>query len=404
MDLHSGMPFWVVLNPLYNYFNPVRKNLHTDVVIIGSGITGALMAHELCKAKIPCIVIDKRTIGTGSSAASTSQLQYEIDVPLHQLIKLVGKKDAEATYKYCLQSITDVENVFKEIGKDPDFERVPTYFFASNKTGLKQIEKEYLARKEAQLPVEYLTDIQVKNELNVDVPAALYNETSAQLDCYKGCTYILDYHLQKKELELYSHTLIKDYKEIKNGYELTTDQGKKVKCKKLIICAGFEANQFLPQKVMNLLSTFAIISHPLDPKLFWKNRALIWETKEPYLYVRTTSDNRIIVGGEDEEYVNPYTRDEQLKDKAKMLEKKFKKWFPEIPFVTDMSWAGTFSSTADGLPFIGKWPKRPNMYFALGYGGNGITFSMIATQVITNVLLDKEDDRARLFGFERLDI
>ncbi len=76
--------------------------------------------------------------------------------------------------------------------------------------------------------------------------------------------------------------------------------------------------------------------------------------------------------------------------------------FPDIPFVTDMSWAGTFSATADGLPFIGTYPYRPNMYFALGYGGNGITFSMIAAQIIGNLITGKKDDRTDLFGFNRL--
>lgn len=402
MDLHSGMPYWVVLNPLYNYYNPVKINIKTEVVVIGSGITGALVAHELCKANIPCIVVDKRTVGTGSSAASTSQLQYEIDVPLFQLMDLVGKEDAEDAYKYCLQSITDVEQVFKEIGKDPDFERVPTYLLASNKTGAKLLEKEFEVRKAADLPVTFLNEEQVKKHLNVDAPCALYNDTSAQLDCYKGCTYILDYHLQKGNLELYSHTLIEDYKKTTTGYELTTENGEKITCKQVVICAGFEAGEFLPKKVMDLLTTYAIISHPVDPKYLWKKRALIWETREPYLYMRTTADNRIIVGGEDEDYSSPDKRDDDLRNKAKVLERKFKKMFPEIPFVTDMSWGGTFSATEDGLPFIGPWPRRPNMHFALGYGGNGITFSMIAAQVITNLIQEKEDDRARLFGFSRL--
>lgn len=402
MNLHSGMPFWVVLNPLYNYYNPVKKNIKTDVVVIGSGITGALVAHELCKAKIPCVVIDKRTIGTGSSAASTSQLQYEIDVPLFQLIDLVGKEDAEDAYRYCLQSITDVETVFKEIGRDPDFERVPTYLLASNKTGAKLLDKEYQVRINAKLPVKMLDSEEVKQQLNVEAPSALYNTTSAQLDCYKGCSYILDHHLKKGNLELYSHTMIEKYNETKTGYELITEHGKTVTCKHVIICAGFESGEFLPKKVMKLLSTFAIVSHPIDPKLLWKKRALIWETREPYLYMRTTSDNRIIVGGEDEDYASPDKRDDDLRDKAKTLERKFKKMFPEMPFVTDMSWGGTFSSTEDGLPFIGPWPGKPNMHYALGYGGNGITFSMIAAQVITNLIQGKEDDRARLFSFSRL--
>lgn len=81
MDLHSGLPYWIVRNSLLDYFHPLEDDLSTDIVIVGSGITGALMAHELCRAGIECCVIDKRSIATGSSAASTALLQYEIDVP-----------------------------------------------------------------------------------------------------------------------------------------------------------------------------------------------------------------------------------------------------------------------------------------------------------------------------------
>lgn len=402
MDLHSGMPFWVVLNPLYNYYNPLKNNIETHTVIIGSGITGALVAHTLCNLGIKCVVVDKRTIGTGSTAASTAQLQYEIDVPLVDLIEKVGEKDAVAAYQYCLQSITDVEDVFKSIGKDPDFERVPTYLLASDKSGKKLLEKEFNARENAELPVEFREKDQIKTELGIDALAALYNNSSAQLDCYKGATYILDHHLKKKEIELYSHTLISDYNKTKAGYELLTESGNKILCKNVVIAAGYEAGEFLPKKVMDLLSTFAIVSHPVDEKYLWKNRALIWETKNPYLYMRTTSDNRIIVGGEDEDFNNPDKRERALRKKAAVLEKKFKEMFPEIPFVADMSWAGTFSATSDGLPYIGLYPNKPNMYFALGYGGNGITFSMIAAQVLGNLITGKEDPRARLFGFNRL--
>lgn len=402
MNLHSGMPFWVVLNPLYNYYNPLKADVSTDTVIIGSGITGALVAHVLCNLGVKCVVIDKRTIATGSTAASTSQLQYEIDVPLHQLIDKVGKENAVEAYKFCLQSITDVENVFKSIDKDPNFERVPTYYFASNNTGARMLEKEYEVRKGAGLPVKFINQSQLKTDLGIEAPAALYNDISAQLDCYKGATYVLDYHLKKKQIELYSHTLVTDYKRNKEGYQLTTENGQTIKCKNVVIAAGYEAGDFLPKKVMDLLTTFAIVSHPIDKKHIWKKRALIWETKEPYLYMRTTADNRIIVGGEDEPFNDPNKRDEVLRKKAHTLEQKFKKLFPEIPFVTDMSWAGTFSSTTDGLPFIGAYPRKPNMYFALGYGGNGITFSMIAAQVIGNLIVGKEDRRAEIFGFNRL--
>lgn len=402
MDLHSGMPYWLALNPLYNYYHPVNKNISTKVVVIGSGITGALVAHELCEAGMQCVVIDKRSIGTGSSVASTSQLQYEIDTPLYELVDLVGTEDAVEAYKGCLESVTDLEKVFKKIKKNPDFERIPTYLYAPTKTAAKQLEKEYQIRKKHGLPVEHLSKSQLKKELGIDGFSGLYNDTSAQLDCYKAATYLLEYHLQKKELALYSHTKIKTYKRKKDGYLLKTEDGFEINCEHVVIAAGFEAGQFLPEKVMDLLSTYAIISHPIAEEKLWNKKALIWEKRDPYLYMRTTPDHRIIVGGEDDDYEDPDYRDDQLRDKAKILERKFKKLFPDIPFVTDMSWAGTFSATEDGLPLIGQWKGKPNMHFALGYGGNGITFSMIAAQVITNTIQGIADDRERLFGFNRL--
>lgn len=121
MDLHSGLPYWIIKNPLFDYFNPLKKDLETDIVIIGAGITGALMAHELCRTGLKCCVVDKRSIATGSSAASTALLQYEIDVPLCRMVKQIGEKKAVTAYRSCLQSISDIEAVLKETGIDARF-------------------------------------------------------------------------------------------------------------------------------------------------------------------------------------------------------------------------------------------------------------------------------------------
>jgi len=401
MDLHSGLPYWIVKNRLYDYFNPLTKDHTTDIAIIGSGITGTLVAHELCKAGMKCCVIDKRTPSTGSSAASTALLQYEIDEPLYKMSEMVGEDNALMAYQCCLQAITDIENVFKEVGTDPDFQRVPSVFYASNKQGLRIIEKEYEIRKKHDLPVTYLDSKELKKKFGIDAPGALMNDVSAQIDAYLASVILLDHHMQKSGLELYTHTEVSKWKKKSDGYELITANDQKVKCKYVVIAAGFEAGKFLPKKVMELTSTYALISQPVDPQFIWPGRSLIWETKEPYIYIRTTKNNRIIVGGEDEDFRDPVKRDKLMRSKVSILEKKFKKLFPDIPFVTDMAWCGTFSSTDDGLPYIGTWPGKDRMYYALGYGGNGITFSMNAAQMIRNSIQGKDDKRYKVFGFER---
>ena len=170
--------------------------------------------------------------------------------------------------------------------------------------------------------------------------------------------------------------------------KLTTENGKTLQAKKIIYATGYETVNYIDKKILKLQSTYAIASEVLStPKPFWKNDMLIWNTANPYLYIRTTEDNRIIVGGRDENFYSPGRRDKLLKKKTKQLSKDFLKLFPDINFTPEFSWTGTFGSTKDGLPFIGTYNKLPNSYFALGFGGNGITFSLIAAEIITAFLI-----------------
>ena len=401
MDLHSGLPFWLVKNQLFDYFNPLEKEHKTDVAIIGSGITGALVAHELCNSGMKVSVFDKRTIGTGSTVASTAQLQYEIDIPLCKMKDIVDESLAVKAYHASLQSIKDIQKCLAETKVDADFKNVSSIWLASYQKDVKLLEKEFAIREKYQLPVTYLDEKKLWKQHHIKAPGALKNKESAQMDAYAAATGLLEYHRNKKELELYTHTEIIKWRETKNGYELRTQDCTAIHCKYVVIAAGFEAGQFLPKEVMQLQSTYALISKPVYESQLWPEKSLIWETKEPYFYMRTTSDNRMIIGGEDEEFRDPVKRDDLLRKKIKKLERQFSKTYPHISFETEMAWCGTFSSTKDGLPYIGTWPGKKRMFFALGYGGNGITFSMIAAQMIRNELEGKKDDRAEVFGFDR---
>ncbi len=402
MDLHSGLPYWIIKNPLFDYFNPLKTDISTDVAIIGAGITGALMAHELCRAGLKCCVIDRRSIATGSSAASTALLQYEIDLPLCRMIEKIGEQKAVAAYRACLQSITDLEAVVRETGIEADFERVPSLFYASDPEGEELIEQEYVLRRRYELPVSLLDKSEVRRRYRIETPhGALMNKESAQIDPYKAAAGLLAYHIGKDRLQVFTHTGIEDCTATAEGCRLVTGGGPTVNCRHVVIAAGFEAGRFLPKPVMQLTSTYALISHPVPAEMLWPEHSLIWETHEPYIYVRT-SGNRVIVGGEDESFDDPEQRDELLRDKTETLSRKFRQLLPEVPFETEMAWCGTFSTTPDGLPFIGNWPGQPRVFFDLGYGGNGITFSMIGAQVICRALQGMDDERSEVFGFERI--
>ncbi len=147
-----------------------------------------------------------------------------------------------------------------------------------------------------------------------------------------------------------------------------------------------------------------MVSEPLPPNGLegWPpERCLLWDTGEPYLYLRITDDRRALIGGYDEPFVGARARDRKLPAKAAALQRRFRQLFPRIAFEPAMAWTGTFAVTADGLPFFGQHPEVPRAWFALGFGGNGITFSMIAAEIIRTALLGDADPDADLFGFDR---
>lgn len=74
--------------------------------------------------------------------------------------------------------------------------------------------------------------------------------------------------------------------------------------------------------------------------------------------------------------------------------------FPRINLDVSYPWAGTFGETKDGLAYIGQTPEFPHAYFAFGYGGTGITFSVIAAKIITDLYLGRPNPDADIFWFE----
>jgi glycine/D-amino acid oxidase-like deaminating enzyme len=67
----------------------------------------------------------------------------------------------------------------------------------------------------------------------------------------------------------------------------------------------------------------------------------------------------------------------------------------------DFWWAGTFAETKDGLPYVGPFDHKRVLY-ALGYGGNGITFSAVAANLLRDRILDVRNPDAEIFSFDRV--
>jgi glycine/D-amino acid oxidase-like deaminating enzyme len=400
MKLSSGYPLSLIRNGLLFSYPKLERDIKTDVLVLGGGISGALAAHYLIQEGIDCTLIDARTIGLGSTCASTSLLQYEIDTPLHQLIKMVGEKNAVCSYKLGVAAITKLATLAAKI-EMRDFEMKKSLYYAAYKKDIPYLKKEFESRKKYGFKVKWLDEDQVFKQFGFSSPGGILSDVAATADAYVLTHCLLQYNLAKG-LIVYDRTPVVSIKHDRHNVQLKTQEKFIITAKKMVYATGYEVVDFISKPIVKLTSTYAIASEAFNsPIKLGKTDALIWNTAKPYLYLRATNDNRIIIGGRDEEFFSHFKRDKLIPAKSKQLQKDFKKIFPLIPFKTEFSWAGIFGSTKDGLPYIGAYKKLPNSFFALGFGGNGITFSQVAGEIIASLIKGKKNKDVNIFSFVR---
>lgn len=399
MDLLSGECFWPIRSGLHSSYPALAEDLDCDVLVIGAGITGAILADYLAQQHLQVVVLDRRDVAGGSTSASTAMLQYEIDTHLSELIKRIGKASAERAYHLCSEAIDKLAAMSKEL-PECGFARHSSFYFASTQDDVDSLEQEYYARKAAGFEIELWSSKEINARFNFKAPCGLYSKQGAQVDPFK-LTHALLQRAQRNGARIFDRTQVNDIDQSAEGVVALTKSGHKVRAKKVVFACGYEAQTWLNEKVVDLNSTFALVTEPVDSFEGWHEQCLLWESARPYTYMRTTSDNRIIIGGEDEPFENADLRDKVLPEKREKLSKKLAELMPKIPFEVAYAWAGTFGETQDGLAYIGETDEFPNAYFALGYGGNGITYSVTAAQIIADLYMGKNNSDAHIFRFGR---
>ncbi len=201
---------------------------------------------------------------------------------------------------------------------------------------------------------------------------------------------------------MFDRTVVTNIEYRKQGAVIKLRNGFSIDTNKIVNASGYEITEFIDKKIVKLNSTYAFASENIQSHVpVWKDRVLLWNTADPYLYMRLTTDNRVIAGGMDEEFIGPLKRDRLIKRKTALLKNDFSKLFPEIEMIPEFSWTGTFGSTRDSLPFIGTYNKTPHTYYALGFGGNGITFSLIAAEILCDMISGTPNKDALLYSFNR---
>lgn len=400
MRLRTFESFWLLKNGILYSYPSLQEDIQTEIVVIGGGITGALTSHALLEKGYQVTLIDKRDIGQGSTSATTSMLQYEIDVPLIDLADQIGEKAAAQCYQAGRDAIQTIEKLVKDQKISCGFADKKSLYFAHSQKAVAKLQQEFEIRDKHKLGVSWLSSEEILKTYGIKSFGGILSDTAASIDAYKFAHELIRKNI-KRGLKVYDQTSIDTFNLEDKSPHIITSEGIKISCKKAIFCSGFETTTLLKENITQLFNTYAMVSEKGIKLKKEVKKTLFWNTADPYLYMRTSDDGRLLVGGEDSSFRFPLFQQKIKEAKSKKLQAQIEQLMPEIEYIEDFSWGGTFGSTKDGLPYIGKSPEYENALFVLGFGGNGITFSIQAMDIIPQLLEGKKPKLAEYYRFGR---
>ena len=361
-------------------YQPLTRDLRTDVLVVGAGVSGAMAADALSDAGCRVVVVDRRRPITGSTTASTALLQYGIDTPLTRLARSVGQQRARRLWRRSRLALDALRARVRHLGIDADCVERDSLYLEGDVLGRRALGEEAGARRRAGFEVTLLAADQVERRFGIAGRSGLLSYDNLSADPRRLAHGFLTAAVARGA-RLASPVDIVAIRPARGGVRAHTSHRRVVHARHLILATGYELPKGVPRAGHSIASTWAIATRP-QPRRLWPERCFIWEASDPYLYLRVGPDDRIICGGEDEAFADEASRDALLPRKTATLEQKLLALLPTVDPRAAFAWCGSFGGSATGTPTIGPVPGMPHCYAVLGYGGNGITFAALAAQLL----------------------
>jgi glycine/D-amino acid oxidase-like deaminating enzyme len=402
MNLQSGTYYWPTTFPDAPSYPALEEDLSCDVLVIGGGSSGAQCAYYLADTNLDVAVIEKSTIGSGSTSTNTALLQYSGEKMFTDLINTFGTDYIERHLQLLKEAINEIETASKTVPIDCEFNRRDTLYSASCAEDVESLRKEYDFLKQHNCEVTFLTKEEIEAKYPFKRDAAIYSYNDAEINPFRFTHALLKY-AARKGVQIYEHTEMNGhhYDEELKKMVISTKNGKSIQARYIIFAAGYEGIEMKKEKKASFVSTYTVTTNPVDSFSHWYNRTLIWETARPYLFMRTTRDNRIIIGGLDDNTTYPEDRDSKLIHKKNKLIEEFNKMFPAIQVQPEYYLAAFYGGTLDGIPIIGKYKEFPNSYFLFAFGDNGTVYSQLLSKIIVKEIVEGESPDIALYLQER---
>lgn len=396
-DLHTDAPLWSATPRISVRTHQSPRREAYDVVIVGAGISGALMADSLADGSRSVLVIDRRKPVGGSSLASTAMIQHEIDTPLSSLVDMLGKEAASRVWSRSMSAVERLATRVREGGIHCGFRRRRTLLVSGDEMGWRALKAEAALRNDGGFDADFVDKAALVQTYGIDRTGAILTDCSASANPAQMTAGFLR-QAAAKGAELVSGVEVTDVHDGGGQVELSLSPGKVVVARKVVFCTGYEFLKRLSVLNHDVVSTWAIATRPGAARPDWLDDFLVWEASDPYLYLRSTTDGRIVAGGEDEADEKAHLDKAKLKRKAETIARKAAKLLGIATLDIDYAWAGPFGVTPDGLPIIDAVPGSDSMFTVMGYGGNGITFSQIASEILSARIAGRSDPDETLFG------
>jgi glycine/D-amino acid oxidase-like deaminating enzyme/nitrite reductase/ring-hydroxylating ferredoxin subunit len=379
----------------------LTEDVRADVCIVGAGIAGMTTAYLLTREGKSVVVLDDGPVGGGMTSRTTAHLVNALDDRFYELERLHGEEGSRLAAESHSAAISLVEKVAKEEGIDCEFERLDGYLFAPPNESKQQLEDELEATHRAGLvEVEMVERAPIKD---FDTGKALRFPNQAQFHPLKYLAGLARAIRRDGRGRIFTET---HASKIEGGERarIETESGQVITADAVVVATNTPVNdRFAIHTKQAPYITYVIGARVPRGSV---TRALLWDTPDPYHYVRLESItarneqgeaedeyDMLIVGGEDH-------KTGQADDAGRRyaaLERWTRTRFPMIESV-DFQWSGQVMEPVDGLAFIGKNPMDDdNVYVATGDSGNGMTHGTIAGLLLTDLIMGRENEWATLY-------
>jgi glycine/D-amino acid oxidase-like deaminating enzyme/nitrite reductase/ring-hydroxylating ferredoxin subunit len=368
-----------------------------DVCVAGAGIAGITTAYLLAREGLRVIVLDDGPIGGGETGRTTAHLSDALDERYSTLQGLFGKEGARLARQSHAAAIDAIERFVRQEHIACDFERLDGYLFLAPGDQRRELEEEYRAARDAghrvawatRAPIEFFTG-----------PCLRYPEQAQ----FHPLMYLsgLAAALEKLGGRIHTGTRVLETTENGERVHVRTSNDHVVSCGAAVVATNSPmSDRFMTHAKQAPYRTYVVA---LRVRAGSVERALYWDTADPYHYVRLHRDPRdpehelLIVGGEDH-------KTGQARDGEDRFDR-LAAWASEHFAVGEVAyrWSGQVMEPVDGLGMIGHNPGDRRVFIATGDSGHGMTHGTLAGMILCDLIREHENPWAELYDPGRISL